>query len=1067
MEYILLKLSKFYRFLLLFATLLASGVFAQNNTFRFDKITSENIKIEKGLSVNSVNCILQDTKGFIWFGTWDGLNKFDGYKFTVYKANEFEKNNELCNQTVRALFEDKDSNLWIGTEGGLNKFQRKSQIFTQYKHHITDKTSLSNDTILSILEDSHGNFWIGTQNGLNLFNKQSGKVIRILNNPADKYSISNDVVYDIIEDKQGFIWFATKNGLNRYNCLNKKFTHYFYDNKNENSICSNKIFSIIQDKTGDIWIATDNGICRLEVETEKIIRYYHDTKNQNSISSNEIKKVFEDSKGLLWIGTSDHGLITYDKKNNIFNKYQYTPDADNSLSSNSISSIYEDKAGIIWVATSKGVNKIDRNSYKFMHYQHEENDNNSLSNNLIWTFCNDKANGTVLIGTSDGLDIFDKKTASFIAYKINTIEKNNLSENLIKAIIKDKEGNFWVGTEGAGVFEINISESGKFKKINILKKINTNQNLSDNYVWCLQEDNKGYIWIGTNNGLNRYDIKKNEIKIFKHNSYNPYSISNNIINVMYQDKDSILWIGTYNGLDRYESKTGKFYTYLHNYKDAKSLSNNRVFGILEDENGIMWIATLGGGLNKLNKRTGIFKYYTEKDGLANNVVYCILEDNKENLWLTTNSGISKFNILSETFVNYDIKDGVQSSEFNQNAAMKTNDGQIYLGGMNGFNAFYPNEIILNKFIPPIVVTSFKIFNQAQDNEIKDGETITLPYKDNFFSFEFSALDYSNPAKNKYKYKLEKFDKEWIYCDAGRRFAEYTKVSPGTYIFKVKGSNCDGVWNEKGISITIIITPPWWATWTFRISFISFLIFIGWFTITRRIKQIHKKHQIEKKVLEIEKQVFDLEQKALRLQMNPHFIFNSLNSIQSFIINNDSDKATLYLAKFAQLMRLILSNSSESFVPVKDEMKALAYYMDIENLRFDNKFDYKIIVDPEIDDDFIGIPPMIIQPYVENAILHGIIHKPERGNISIKLTLQSNTILCIIEDNGVGREKAMEFKNHSGLVHKSRGMIITKDRLEILNKQQKGHISVNVIDMNDENGNSLGTKVEIIIPFKDI
>jgi len=1065
MKYLFLRFFNYSFFALAIINLFITSVFAQDNTFRFDKITSENIKIEKGLSVNSVNCILQDNKGFMWFGTWDGLNKFDGYKFIVYKANEFEKNNELCNQTVLSLFLDKDGNIWIGTEGGLNKFEVLTQKFTQYKHKITDKSSLSNDTVKSIFKDSYGNLWIGTQNGLNLLNEITGKFTHFLSNPSIN-SISNNIVMDIIEDKLGNIWFATEKGLNEFNQSNKKFTHYLSDRQNKNSICCDTINSLFQDKDGYIWIGTENGLCNLNTTSGAFTKYSNELKKNLGLSNTKIRKVFEDTNGLLWIGTPDNGLITYDRKNHTFNKFQHISDDINSLSSDNISSIYEDKSGIIWVATSKGINKIDKNSYKFIHYQYIENSKNSLNNNLVWAFYEDTG-GNIWIGTNDGLNTFNRKTGAFKVYKNNPVGKNNISGNIIKAIIEDKDGNVWIGSEGAGVDEIKISGTGIFQKINFIQNLNKNRNLSDNIVWCLHEDNQGYIWIGTNKGLDRYDKKNNEIKLFKHNSYNPYSISNNTINAIYEDTDGILWIGTYNGLNRYDKKTEKFYSYTHYHNDPSSLSNNRVFGILEDESGTLWIATLGGGLNKFNKRTGKFKYYTEKDGLANNVVYCILEDKNKNLWLTTNSGISKFNINAESFVNYDIKDGIQSSEFNQNAALKTKDGQFFLGGMNGFNAFYPEEIKQNKFIPPIVITSFKIFNEIQKNEIRDGETITLSYKDNFFSFEFSALDYSNPTKNKYAYKLEKIDKNWIYCDANHRFAEYTKVSPGSYLFKVKGTNCDGVWNEKGISVTIIITPPWWATWTFRISFILFLIFIGWFIITRRFKQIRKKHEIEKKVLEIEKQVFDLEQKALRLQMNPHFIFNSLNSIQCFIINNDSDKATLYLAKFAQLMRLILSNSRESFVPVKDEMKALVYYMDIEKLRFDNKFDYKIIIDPEIDEDFIGIPPMIIQPYVENAILHGIIHKHDRGNIFISLTLQLETILCIVEDNGVGREKAMEIKNQSGLEHKSRGMIITKDRLEILNKQLKGHISVNVIDLVDNNENPKGTKVEIIIPFKEI
>jgi len=1040
---------------------------AQQNIFRFDKISSENIKIEKGLSVNSVNCIMQDYIGYMWFGTWDGLNKFDGYKFTVYKATDFNKNNELSNQWVHSLFQDKQGNIWIGTDDGLNKYDPFKQLFTQYRHKANDITSLSNDTIWSIYQDSNDNLWIGTQNGLNTIDTKTGIFTHYYSKPGNDNTISNNKVVDILEDRLGCMWFATSKGLNRYNLLSKKFSHYFYELENKNSICSDTIWSVFEDEEGSIWVGTENGLCKLETNQNTVTRFQNSSKDPLSISSNHISDVFEDSYGTMWIGTRDKGLNVLDRQNNTFRTYRTIPNDDNSISSDRIAAIYEDKSGVVWVATNKGVNRINRNSYKFLHYQHVVNNFNSLTNNLVWAF-NEDIDSNIWIGTDDGLNVFDRKSGKFFVYRTNAADKNSISGNIIKAIISDKDGDTWIGTQDNGLDQFTTTGKGKYQKIIIKRKLNVNSGLSDNAIWCLLEDDDGFIWIGTNSGLNRYDKKTDEIKTYRYNPYNPYSISNNIINVLYQDKYGIVWAGTYNGLNKYDKKTGHFYTYKHIAGDTQSLSSNRVFGIYEDKSGVIWLGTLGGGLNRFDRKTGNFKYYTEKNGLANDMVYCILEDDDGNLWITTNNGISKFNIKSETFVNYDVKDGVQSSEFNQNAALRARDGEFFLGGMNGFNAFYAEDIKENKFIPPIVITSFKKFNEIQKIEIHDGDTITLTYLDNFFSFEFSSLDFSNPSKNKYAYKLENFDKEWITRDANNRFAEYTKVSPGTYRLRIKGTNSDGtVWNEEGISVIIIITPPWWATWTFRIPFLVFLICTGWYLITRRFRILRKRHEMEKKVLEIEKQFFDLEQKALRLQMNPHFIFNSLNSIQSFIINNDSDKATLYLAKFAQLMRLILSNSSEPFVPVKDELKTLTYYMDIENLRFDDKFSYKINVDPGIDDEFIGIPPMIIQPYVENAILHGIIHLQGKGNILINLSLQMDSILCEVEDDGVGRQRAHEIKSQSGLKHRSRGMVITKERLEILNKQVKGRISVNVIDKKDEHGNASGTKVEIIIPFKEI
>jgi sensor histidine kinase YesM len=314
--------------------------------------------------------------------------------------------------------------------------------------------------------------------------------------------------------------------------------------------------------------------------------------------------------------------------------------------------------------------------------------------------------------------------------------------------------------------------------------------------------------------------------------------------------------------------------------------------------------------------------------------------------------------------------------------------------------------------------------------------------------------------------LENYDEEWNNRDAGRRVAEYTRVSPGTYVFKLMGSNNDGVWNPEPTSLHINILPPWWDTIIFRIIFGALIFAMLWTFIYWRIRTIKRKHEVEKRVLAIEKELFDIQQKALQLQMNPHFIFNSLNAIQSFVISNDTDKAIHYLSKFSQLMRLILSNSRETSIPVKDELKAITHYMDIERLRFDNKFEYDIEVDPEIDQEFMEIPPMIIQPFVENAILHGLIHSEEPGHILIKLKLEKNFIFCSIEDNGIGRKKAQEIKDASGIKKQSRGMLITRERLEILNKQNKDKFAVNILDLEDDKGIPTGTRVEINILYFD-
>lgn len=521
--------------------------------------------------------------------------------------------------------------------------------------------------------------------------------------------------------------------------------------------------------------------------------------------------------------------------------------------------------------------------------------------------------------------------------------------------------------------------------------------------------------------------------MFKNIPNDTTSLSDNTIYSILEDSENTLWLATKDGLNRFNPEQRNFTTFRDHRDERKNHSTNKLFCLFEDSQKNFWIGTRGNGLLKFDRETHTFDAYTMEDGLPNNVVYGILEDNQGNLWMSTNWGISRFDKQRTNFLNFDVTDGLQSNEFNAQSFLRSKAGELFFGGMKGFNSFFPSEILTNPTMPNIVITAFKKFNIRQPLEIFDGDTIRLKHNDNFFSFEFSALDFTNPGKNKYAYLLENYNKDWTYVDAGRHFAEYTNMNPGTYIFRVIGSNNDGIWNNEGTKLTIIIRPPWYKTWYFRVGLLAGIIFLIWLIIVLRVGQIRKKHVFEKRMLHVEKQLFEIQQKALRLQMNPHFIFNSLNSIQSFILSKDIDLAVNYLSRFSQLMRLILANSRESIIPLADELQAIKYYIEIEQLRFDNKFDYSIQIDQEIDEEFTGIPPMILQPYIENAIIHGLVHKNSPGTITLEITKIENGIRCVITDNGIGRAKATEIKKNSGLKTKSRGMMITRERLELLNK----------------------------------
>ncbi len=1027
----------------------------ESEQITFNRITTENIKIEKGLSQNSVFCILQDQLGYIWFGTWDGLNKYDGYNFYVYN-----KSNGLSGQTINALFEDKEGIIWVGTDKGLNKFDRKTQSFTQYLNNPESPNSLIDNNITSIVEDNFENLWIGTSHGLSKFEKKTETFVNFLNYPADNRGIRSNYINKMCFDDNDYLWIATNYGLIKFDKENNRTTRFYHIPNDPESINSNTILSVYKDNSNEIYIGTDMGLNKFDNSSKTFSNVNYCC--EDSIRSDRITSIFEDNSGNLWIGTGENGIFIREKNKSWFSHHINKNSDIKSISNNMISCIYEDRTSTIWIGTFNGVNMIDEDKGEFRVYRQLLPSSDNQSTNYIRSIIEDKP-GVYWLATLAGINIININTGEHSLIQNDPDNNNSLAENNLRCIIKDRNGNYWITTDHSGLdkFDKIINEFTHYTH----EILDTNC-ISDNRTTCLIEDYLGNIWIGTSDGLNKLDPKTGKIINYFNDPQNQESICHNFIRCFFEDSDKNLWIGTDGGLNKFISEKNKFISYKNDSLNPLSISDNKIFSIFEDKSGSFWIGTVYGGLNKMDRAKGEFNSYSKKEGLPHNLVYDILEDNNNNLWISTNWGLSKFNTFYQKFINYDVTDGLQGNEFNLGASLKSSDGYLLFGGTNGLTYFVPEKIKTNLNKPPLVFTSFKIFNEEQERELFNNDTIRLNYDDNFFSFEFSALNYSSPLKNMYKYKLENYDKNWVVRDANTRFAEYTKVHPGTYVFKVKGSNNDGIWNENEIMITVIIDPPWWATWFFRISFMALLIAMIWLLINRRIKHIKSSHEVEKKVLLFEKQLFDLEQKALRLQMNPHFIFNSLNSIQSFVIANDTKKAIFYLAKFSQLMRSILANSSESFIPLKEEIKALKYYMDIEKLRFEDMFDYQIEISKEIDDEFFEIPPMIIQPYVENAIIHGLLHSKKEGFINIDFQLHdNNSVLCIIQDNGIGREKSQQINEESGLKKKSRGMMITKQRLEIMNKQIDEKYSVKITDLKDPSGKALGTKIDLIINYK--
>jgi signal transduction histidine kinase/ligand-binding sensor domain-containing protein/DNA-binding response OmpR family regulator len=844
--------SWFKIFLLIF--LLPQFIFAQSN-IRFEHLT-----VKDGLSQNHVTRILKDSKGFMWFCTQNGLNRYDGKSFKVYKHSP-DNLNSLSNNHIEAIHEDKNGNLWIGTYGGgVNKFELTTEKFTHYRHDPDNSNSLSSDLVLSIYEDNSGHLWFGTSgSGINKFNKNKGTFVRYSNNPDDLNSLSHNVVRAFFEDEFGILWIGTDGGgLNKFDERTGKFTGYKNDPENPKTLSHDFIFSIIEDEDGTLWLATGRGLNKFDRDTETFSHYRHDPNDPYSGLQTLFKSITE--PGVIWIST--HGIYKFNIKKEKFTHYKHEPYDPTSLSSNTTVTIYEDDSGLLWVGTAdKGLNKYNKAQENILHYKNDPTNVNSLSANFISSIHEDKSR-ILWVGTDGGgLHKFDRKKGEFKHYVHQMDNSNSLSSNKVYSIVEEKPGILWIGTfDGLNRLDV------KNNKFDVYKHDPKNlTSLSHNTIYTLHIDRASNLWIGTIQGPNKLILSENE-KIppvffhYKHNPNAPPGINGNWVLAFYEDDDGFLWVGT-DGLDKFDKRKEKFYCYQHDPHNPNSLSNNLVSTIYRDKNGVLWIGTFGGGLNRFNPDTENFIHYREKDGLANDNIYGILEDNHQNLWLSTKNGLSKFNpdavddqgvALPTAFKNYYVHDGFQDNEFTA-SYFKNSKGEMFFGGINGFNAFYPDSLKENLTIPDVVITDFKVFNENYklDTSITEINQIVLSHDKNFFSFDFAVLDYTAPKKNNYAYKLDGLDEDWNYV-GNRNFAHYTNLSPGEYVFRVKGSNNNGIWNEEGTSIRIFISPPWWKTgWAYGLYFLLVVLLI-YGTWRFQMNGLKMKQQMEMEHFEAEK-----------------------------------------------------------------------------------------------------------------------------------------------------------------------------------------------------------------------
>ncbi|GAB6040767.1 ATP-binding protein [Endothiovibrio diazotrophicus] len=803
--------------------------------------------LSEGLSQSTVLGIAQDARGFLWFATRDGLNRYDGYRFTVHRHQERAPDSISAN-FVWALHRDRHGRLWAGTQGGgLNRYDAASGGFHTYRHDPADPASLASGVVVSLAEDRTGRLWVGTDGGgLDRLDSPGAPFVHYRHDPADPSSLGGSQVWAIHEDRAGRLWVGTADG--GLDLLDPEgpagFVHYRHDPAAPDSLAGDAVWSVAQDNAGRLWVGTfGGGLDRLEEGAGgvRFVHHRHDPADPHSLADDFVWTVKEDRRGWLWVGTNN-GLSRYDARLGRF---------DNFLTGRQIKSLFEDAAGNLWVGTFfEGLYRLDRYGEKFERYRHDPASDDTLGNDVVYGIHEDREGRLWVATNGGGLDRMDLEQGKVDHYRHDPADPRSLSSDALLSLAVGRDGTVWAGAYTGG---LNRLDPATGRVTRYLHRPGRDDGLGDNTVFSILEDRDGKIWIGTwKGGLDRLDPASGHVDHFRHDPANPVSLAGDFVQSLYQDRDGLLWVGTAGeGVDRFDPATGGFVHYPPDAADPTALHGGHVYAIAQDASGDLWVGTGSGGLNRLDPLSGRVSHITEAHGLPSATVLGIVDDGGGHLWLSTKNGLARLEIASGRVHAFDAADGVQSREFIGGAAHRGRDGTLYFGGVAGLNRFRPEAIEENPFRPPVVLTSFKIFNReaALGRDVATVDALTLGPGDQVISFEFAALNFTHPEKNRYRYRMEGIDPQWI--DAGsRRFVMYNNLSPGRYRFRVEASNNDGVWNEEGLSVAIRVLPPWWAAWwawlLYGAAALALVVgYVRWKTRAQAVEMNRQRRELER------------------------------------------------------------------------------------------------------------------------------------------------------------------------------------------------------------------------------
>jgi len=1010
--------------ILYFSFQLFQNVFCQQYNFT-------NYSINDGLSQSVVNCIFQDSKGYIWIGTQNGLNRFNGETFDVYTYNPVDSNS-ISNNWIYAITEDRDGNLWVGTKGGLNKYLTKQNHFQRIKYQTEFPIDVT-QYIYDVVCLSNGNIVINTPPLITIYNPKDNSFSHFRSNLEYDGAVK-DVRIPVYEDIEGSIWIGSSNGLVKFSQQTKEFSNFSFFNKMGNRIERINISALYQDKKGILWVGTTVGLYSLYSDSNSFNEsgFYLGTGKKYPFENSCVRAIIEDKFGNLILGTEDKGLYVlsqYSSKTAAMQNYT----AENSgIVYDILQALIIDKSENLWIGTLSGMSKTDLKRKLFTLYRKSNLPNSlDLAGNVIAALYKDD-DGILWVGNwGQGLNRINRITGEVEHFSTRQTGNHQISNDFIHVIFKDADNHIWLGTRN-GIL-IYDKPGNRFVPWVEYFKNPALPSFNNIRIYTIIRDKFSNYWIGTQNGLYKINLKKSTVEIFqKELGEEDHQLSANLIYCLLEDSEGLIWIATVSGLDRYNPVTKKI---KHYKKKEKELSDDLIISLCEDNKGRIWIGS-STYLNIFNKKDSTFTWYAEKQGLPNNNIFELLKDKNNDIWVATGKGLCKFDEKQNMFHTYTLEDGLQSLEFNLRAAYLCQDGEILIGGMNGFNSFYPDSISKNPYIPTMVFTSFyKTKGTSKEYvNLEESSEVVLKHNVSSFTIEFAALEYTNPKKNNYTYQMSGISDEWV--DIGnRKFVPFSGVQPGEYTFKVKGSNNDGVWNDKEISISILVLPPWWKS---PIAYVIYLVLIilsivGYIKIrVRKLK--HDKKILEQKVLErtirIEEQNQLISSKNQELnELNRtkdkffsiigHDLGNQFNIIVGFselLVSNfkklDPGKLGYHLnniynsSKHAnELLENLLTwakmqTKSIQFNPavfdvstkVNESIELLEGAAAKKNIKIEVISKEKILIFADAN---------MFSTVLRNLLANAIKFTPDRGNISVTIEKKKEFCEIAVKDSGIG------------------------------------------------------------------